>query len=301
MKTEVSMKSPTKTNNKFYSSIRKNIFNILLVVPLVLFVFSFTIIPIFKTFLLSFQDQVSSLWTLNNYRYVFSRGVLSEAVVNTFTISALGLIFQIVVGYLIASMLRKNFIGKGLARTLVLLPMGVPTMVSGVAMLYLFSLSGYINEVLFRLNLIKIPIDWTATKAMSMCVVVVADSWKVMPMVVMLFLAGLESIPRELYEAGDVDGANSFKKFLYITMPQLKATVTMTVLTRLVDLLRIFELPKVLLGQSTPFLGTLAYEEYSYGNTAYSAVISTVLLIIIIIVVSVYMYTFERDKKVIKR
>lgn len=295
------MNNTLSKKDRLQHFLRKNGLNIILVVPLVVFVFSFTIIPIIKTIILGFQDQITSQWTLGNYKYVFERGVFLESISNTLIISAMGLVLQMAVGYTLASMLRKNFVGKGLARTLVMLPMGIPTMVSGVAMLYLFSLSGYVNEILFRLNMISLPIDWTATKVRSMCVVAIADSWKVMPLVVMLFLSGLESIPRELYEAANVDGAGNFAKFRYITLPQLKATVTMTVLTRLVDLLRIFELPKVLLGQSTPFLGTIAYEEYSYGNNGYSAVASTVLLLIIMAVVALYMLIFEREKKVAKR
>ena len=277
--------------------LKKHGLNTVLVAPLMIFVFSFTIVPIFQTILLSFKDQITSEWTLRNYAYVFGRSFFSEAVINTLFVSAIGLLIQMVIGYLLASMLRKNFVGKGLARTLVMLPMGIPTMVSGVAMLYLFGMSGYLNEILYRLNVTPIPIDWTANRLRSRFVVAVADSWKVMPMVVMLFLSGLESIPLELYEAADVDGAGKFDCFRYITIPQLKATVTMTVLTRLVDLLRIFELPKVLLGGTTPFLATMSYEEYSYGNNAYSAVASTVLLALILVIVMAYMFAFEREKK----
>ena len=277
--------------------LKKHGLNTVLVAPLMIFVFSFTIVPIFQTILLSFKDQITSEWTLRNYAYVFGRSFFSEAVINTLFVSAIGLLIQMVIGYLLASMLRKNFVGKGLARTLVMLPMGIPTMVSGVAMLYLFGMSGYLNEMLYRLNVTPIPIDWTANRLRSLFVVAVADSWKVMPMVVMLFLSGLESIPLELYEAADVDGAGKFDCFRYITIPQLKATVTMTVLTRLVDLLRIFELPKVLLGGTTPFLATMSYEEYSYGNNAYSAVASTVLLALILVIVMAYMFAFEREKK----
>ena len=277
--------------------LKKHGLNTVLVAPLMIFVFSFTIVPIFQTILLSFKDQITSEWTLRNYAYVFGRSFFSEAVINTLFVSAIGLLIQMVIGYLLASMLRKNFVGKGLARTLVMLPMGIPTMVSGVAMLYLFGMSGYLNEILYRLNVTPIPIDWTANRLRSLFVVAVADSWKVMPMVVMLFLSGLESIPLELYEAADVDGAGKFDCFRYITIPQLKATVTMTVLTRLVDLLRIFELPKVLLGGTTPFLATMSYEEYSYVNNAYSAVASTVLLALILVIVMAYMFAFEREKK----
>lgn len=278
--------------------LKKNGFNILLILPLIVFIFSFTIVPIIRTVLISFQDPATSAWTANNYKSVITRGIFGEAIFNTLAITVIGLILQMTLGYLIATMLRQTFVGKGLARTLVLLPMGVPTMVSGVAMLYLFSTSGYINEVLYRLSLAPIPIDWTATKLRSLLVIAVADSWKVMPMVVMLFLAGLEAIPTEIYEAANVDGAGTMAKFWHITLPQLKATVTMTVLTRVVDLLRIFELPKVLVGQSTPFLATIAYEEYSYNNHANSAVASTLLLMIILVIVSLYMFFVERERKV---
>lgn len=286
-----------KPKQSFRTLFKKNGMNFLFIMPLIIFVFSFTIIPIIRTFIIGFQDQTTGAWTLSNYAYVLKRSIFGEAVFDTLAIAVIGLVIQMVAGYLIASLLRKTFVGKGIARTLVLLPMGVPTMVSGVAMLYLFSSSGYINEVLYRLQLIGAPIDWTATKMGSLFVVAVADTWKVMPMVVMLFLSGLESIPRELYEAANVDGGNKFQQFRFITLPQLKATVTMTVLTRLVDLLRIFELPKVLLGESTPFLATLAYQEKSYGNTAYSSVASTILLVIILILVTAYMLIFEREKK----
>ncbi|WP_367566450.1 carbohydrate ABC transporter permease [Lacrimispora sp.] len=278
--------------------LKKNGFNILLILPLIVFIFSFTIVPIIRTVLISFQDSTTSAWTVDNYKSVITRGIFGEAIFNTLAITVIGLILQMTLGYLIATMLRQTFVGKGLARTLVLLPMGVPTMVSGVAMLYLFSTSGYINEVLYRLSLAPIPIDWTATKLRSLLVIAVADSWKVMPMVVMLFLAGLEAIPTEIYEAANVDGAGIMAKFWHITLPQLKATVTMTVLTRVVDLLRIFELPKVLVGQSTPFLATIAYEEYSYNNHANSAVASTLLLMIILVIVSLYMFFVERERKV---
>jgi len=278
--------------------LKKNGFNILLILPLIVFIFSFTIVPIIRTVLISFQDPASSAWNVDNYKSVITRGIFGEAIFNTLAITVIGLILQMTLGYLIATMLRQTFVGKGLARTLVLLPMGVPTMVSGVAMLYLFSTSGYINEVLYRLSLAPIPIDWTATKLRSLLVIAVADSWKVMPMVVMLFLAGLEAIPTEIYEAANVDGAGTMAKFWHITLPQLKATVTMTVLTRVVDLLRIFELPKVLVGQSTPFLATIAYEEYSYNNHANSAVASTLLLMIILVIVSLYMFFVERERKV---
>jgi trehalose transport system permease protein len=124
-----------------------------------------------------------------------------------------------------------------------------------------------------------------------------ADSWKVMPIVVLLLLAGLESIPLELYEAASMDGGGKWHKMRYITLPLLKSTITMTVLLRMVDLLRIFELPATLLGRVTPYLGTLAYDEYKYLNYNSSAAVSTTLLVLIIILAFIYMTVFERETK----
>lgn len=289
------MNQATQSKGTIQRFFKKHGFSILLVLPLVIFIFSFTLVPIFQTITLSFKTSASNV-SLDNYQNIIHRGNFIEATTNTLLITALGLTLQMTIGYFLASLLRKTFVGKGLARTLVLLPMGVPTIVSGIAMLYIFSTNGYLNEILYRLNISSIPIDWTATRFRSLIVIAIADTWKVMPMVVLLILSGLESIPRETYEAADVDGAGKMAQFFNITLPQLKATVTMTVLTRVVDLFRIFELPKVLNGYM-PFSATIAYDEYSRNNYGNSAAASTLLLLMIVIVVSLYMFFVEREKK----
>lgn len=284
-----------KSQSAFKRFAKRNWFSAVLILPMLVFIFSFTLIPIFQTITLSFKDQNTSAFTLENYKYMFSQRSFGGAVVNSLSITAISLVIQISLGYVIALVLKQTFIGKGIARAIVLIPTGVPTLVSGVAMLYVFSTSGYLNEIFYRLSIMSTPIDWMSNKITSLFMVALADSWKVIPMVVLLILSGLESIPKELYEASAIDGVNRRQNFRYITLPQLKATMTMTILMRMVDLLKIFEMPQVLLGRSTPFLGTLAYSEYSYGNYNYSAVVSTVLLLVIIICVALYFLIFGKE------
>lgn len=272
--------------------LKKYWLEILFVMPLVIFVLGFTVRPIISTFVMGFKDT-SGQWSMENYKYVFNRHSFYQALRNTLTFSAIALVIQFGLGFGLALLLKQSFVGKGIARACVLLPMGVPTLVSGVAMLYVFGANGYLNEIIYRLGISTVPVNWTGGFLRSLFVVAIADSWKVMPMVVLLMLSGLESIPETLYEAAEIDGANGFKKFIYITVPQLKATITMTVLMRVVDLLKCFEMPQVMLGKGTPFMGTLAFDEYKYGNNGYSAVISTVLFLIITIVVCTYMYLVE--------
>lgn len=129
-----------------------------------------------------------------------------------------------------------------------------------------------------------------------MLVVVVADTWKVLPTMVLLLLAGLESIPQELYDAGEIDGASRWQAFRHITLPLLKPSITMSVLFRAVDAFRIFELPQVLVGQQIPYLATYAYEEYSNGNVNASGAASTILLVIILVFALFYLKVIDRGE-----
>lgn len=277
--------------------LKKHGLDLVFVLPLVIFILGFTMMPILQTFLMGFKAQYTAEWGFESYRYIFGRPQFKQAVINTLTLTFMALVIQIVMGFGLAMLLKQTFIGKGIARALVLLPLGVPTLVSGVAMTYIFGTSGYLNEIVYRLGISNIPINWTEGYLRSMFIVSIADSWKVMPMVVLLFLSGLESVPTDLYEAGNLDGTSGFQRLVYITIPQVKAVATMTILMRMVDLLRIFEMPQVLLGQGVPFMGTLAYTEYQYGNASYSAAVSTALMLLIVVMVSLYMSVFERERK----
>ena len=205
---------------------------------------------------------------------------------------------QFLLGLTLALALKKQFKGRGLYQSIVFLPWDFSGFVVGLIFRWSFNGEyGVVNNLLMKLGIIDNNIAWLGTPGYSLAVVIIAMIWMGIPFFAIMILAALQSIPADVYEAADVDGAGKFDCFRYITIPQLKATVTMTVLTRLVDLLRIFELPKVLLGGTTPFLATMSYEEYSYGNNAYSAVASTVLLALILVIVMAYMFAFEREKK----
>lgn len=262
--------------------LKKYYINIIFVIPLVLYILGFTLVPIVKTILLGFHDQYTGNWSLSSYAYLFGKADFNRAIFNTVFVTLVGLIIQLGIGLLIALALRNKFKGEGIVRAFVLLPMGIPTIVSGVALTYIFGTSGYFNELLYKLGLIGVPINWTAKGLRCLFVVAFADSWKVLPMIVLLLLAGLKSISADIYEASSIDGATKWQNFVHITLPMLKPTITMTVLMRAVDSFRIFELPKVLVGEVAPFLSTYAYDEYAYNNLSFSGAASTILLIIII-------------------
>lgn len=276
---------------------RRRGFELLLLLPLAAYVFGFTLLPVLRSIVFGFTTAAGK-FTLENYRVLFANSQFLVAVKNTLAITAIGLSLELTVGLGLALILTRDFKFRGLFRSLMLVPMGVPTIVSGVTLMYVFDTSGYLNELLFRLGLIKLPIDFATGGLRTILMVVAADMWKVTPIVVLLMLAGLESIPEELYESAAVDGATGWRAFWRITLPLLKPAITMTVILRGVDTFRIFELPLVLAGRVNPVLATFAYTEYNnYHNNHTSGAAASFLMGLIVICVIAYLLLVERERR----
>jgi trehalose transport system permease protein len=202
---------------------------------------------------------------------------------------------QILVGLGVAMVLHKLVLGRGIVRTIILTPLGVPTIVSGVMFTYLFGSTGYVNEFLHRLGLVAAPIEWMQGGWSSLGVLLLADLWKVTPLVTLILLAGLESIPDSAREAAAVDGAAGWRQFWYIILPLLRPALSMAVIIRAIDAFRIFELPMILTGKSTPVLGTIAYGEYhDYDNPFSSAAAASLLMGLIAVCIVSYLYLVAR-------
>ena len=153
-----------------------------------------------------------------------------------------------------------------------------------------FGTVGYLNEVLLRAHVIRAPVDWVGERALAVVTVAVADAWKVTPLVLLILLAGLQTIPGQLYEAARTDGASPWRQFRAVTLPLLRPALTMALIVRGVDAFRIFALPLALAGGGLPVLSTYAYTEYlEYGNPHTAAASSVILLAMILVTVLAYL------------
>jgi trehalose transport system permease protein len=158
-------------------------------------------------------------------------------------------------------------------RTLVLLPLGVPTVVSAAVMLLVFARAGYLNALLLAgadaLGALGIewqfePVAWTVEGGLpTLLTVAVADTWKVLPVVTLILLAGLQAIPEEVEEAARVDGATGWRRLVSIILPLLAPYLTAAVILRAIDAFRIFEVALVLAGRVEPVLGTFIWSRYA--------------------------------------
>jgi len=269
----------------------KRALNVLFLAPLTVYLLGLTLSPVAYTIVLSFQDRASQDFpSLANYRAVLGHFQFSRALLNTLVITALGLSLELLFGLAMALALASRFLGRGWVRALMLIPLGVPTIVSAANMRYVFGTVGYLNEFLYRMGLIELPVDWGDGGFKTLLTVVVADMWKVTPLVMLILLAGLEAIPGELYEAASTDGASQWQKFRYVTLPLLKSSITMALIIRGIDAFRIFALPLTLVGRSAPVLSTYAYFEYlDYNNPYTSAAGATLLLLMILTAVVAYL------------
>jgi trehalose transport system permease protein len=268
--------------------------DIVLVTPLFLYVFFFMLVPVVQSIYLSFTLEGAGKPTFDNYRTVINRSQFRDAFVNTLGISIIGVTMEMTVGIIIALMLARAFRGRGLFRSIVLVPLGVPTIVAGAAMLYFIGFNGYLNEILLDLGIIDVPIYWQQSGLRGMFAIALADLWKTTPLVVLILLAGLESIPGDVYEAASVDGADGWRRFWDHTIPLLMPSITMALILRVIDAFRIFDIALVLAGQAIPVMSSFVYFDYQAGSINTAAAAAVILLLMILVFVVAYILLVAR-------
>ncbi|MBW2305386.1 MAG: sugar ABC transporter permease [Deltaproteobacteria bacterium] len=262
----------------------------LLVLPMALYVAGFTFYPLAEAVVMGFVDRFTHEFTLSNYYAVIQHYQFRESLRNTLIVTGAGLFLELSLGLVIALILAERFPGSGGIRALLLLPLGIPTVVSATNMRYIFDTSGFLNSALVRLGLLEHPVDFAGGVALPLMTILVADLWKVTPLIMLILLAGLEAIPKELYRAASMDGAGPWQRFRHVTLPLLKPSITMALIIRGIDAFRIFELPLILTGRHTPLLATYTYfEYYDHNNVHTSAASGTILLVIIFVFITFYL------------
>lgn len=264
---------------------------LLLILPLVLFLFCFTLVPIIGVVGLSLSPEAGG-WhlTLRHYAALFVQPQFRAAFGNTLIIAAASLAIELGLGLVLALILSGSRRSLRFFRPLLLLPLAIPTVVAGVAMRFLFSNTGWLNRILLDLHLAREPVFWMSGGSRSLFMIALADAWKVTPMVMLILLAGLQSIDRSLYNAARIDGAGSWYTFRRVTLPLLMPSITAAVIIRGIDAFRIFALPLILMGENLKVIGTYSYLEYTQYNNPYaSAASSVILLAMILAAVTLYL------------
>jgi trehalose/maltose transport system permease protein len=200
---------------------------------------------------------------------------------------------------MIALVLNAEFHGRALVRAAILIPWAIPTIVSAKLWAWLFNDQfGMVNDILLRLGLIEQKIAWTANVDTAMWAVLIVDIWKTTPFMALLCLAGLQMIPRDMYEAAKIDGIHPVKVFFRVTLPLVKPALMVAVIFRLLDALRIFDLIYVLTPNSsaTKTMSVISRENlFEFNKFAYGSAQSTLLFLIIALSVILYIWLGRVD------
>lgn len=206
-----------------------------------------------------------------------------------------------VIGLVCAILMNKPIKGKGIFRALLLLPWVIPTVVAANTWIWILnSETGLINIILQNLHIIKEPILFLSDTTIVKITAVIIGGWKNFPFMMLVILAGLQSIPSEVYESAYVDGANKFKAFWYITFPLLKSVTMISTVLMTIWTFNNFDLI-YLLTKGGPVDATTTISIYAY-NTAffrndmgYASAISVVMMVCMMIMCSVYMKLLKKE------
>jgi len=201
------------------------------------------------------------------------------AVSTTVVFTVITVIFEVVLGTVMALVMHRAFRGRSLVRAAILVPWAIPTAVTALMWKYMFQPHGVINAVLGT------HIIWTGSEWPARWAVIIADVWKTTPFIALLVLAGLQVIPDELYESAKVDGASAWQRFFSLTLPLVKPALLVAALFRILDVLRIFDLPYILTGgaNNTTTLSILAVDELRASPNS-AAALSTITFVFIFVV-----------------
>jgi trehalose/maltose transport system permease protein len=201
---------------------------------------------------------------LDNYIDALSSTEFWEAMKTTvlFTVISVGL--ELVIGLGMALVMHQAFRGRALLRAVVLVPWAILTVVTAITWRTIFEPElGFVNTTLSALSLPGADVVWLGEEGYALGVMIFADVWKTAPFMALLLLAGLQGIPEDLYDAAKVDGASAWQRFRSVTLPLLVPAITVALIFRTLDALRVFDLPYVLTkgANGTETLSLIAQQE----------------------------------------
>lgn len=243
-------------------------------------------ISLFNTNLLNKWDFVG----IEYYLQAFKDPEFLHKIGLTFKFTALVVVGNLIVGTLLAVILNMKLPGRLFFRAILILPWLFPEVVVSLLWKWLFNpLYGLINHILDGLNLIDEPIAWLDKPEFAMTGVVIACIWKGYPLVMILVLAGLQSISKDLYEAAEIDGANKWKAFLNITIPGLMPVLLVTIILETVWWFKHFTIVWLLTSggpvDATSVISIdiykIAFQDFRFGRAAATAVIVFLICLVI--------------------
>jgi multiple sugar transport system permease protein len=241
-------------------------------------------------------------FTVKSYQALAHDAEFKTSLVNTLIFVTATVGFHLLIGLGVALLLNMEIRAKHFFRVIAILPWTVPDVIGGLIWRFMFdTLPGIVNAVLLKTALIMEPIDWLGNPKLAFPCLVFAEIWRGYPFAMLIILAGLQAIPREQYEAAEIDGASKIRCFIHITLPNLKYMFVIALILDTIWECRLFGMVYSMTGggpgYSSQVLSVLTYKHYFvFFNTSYAAAIAVVLAVLMLIVSIPYLrMTMKRE------
>ncbi len=262
-----------------------------------------SVYPFFRTFYFALTDYNPAFPPLRftglaNFVRMGNDLAVSSSVSFTVMFVLFSTLLQLFFGVLVALLLNSSFQGRGMVRAVNLIPWAIPMVVAAMGFRWMFdSEYGIITDLIYRLTGLSIP--WLTTPLGAKAAVILANVWKSTPFLALVFLAALQGVPQDLFEAARVDGANKLQTFIKITLPLILAQVVTIGLFMIVWQLAAFDLVYTMTGGGPGYAtSVLAYNIYqaAFGglNFGYASAISLVLFVLVFIMGGLGLVLFRR-------
>ncbi|WP_158629333.1 carbohydrate ABC transporter permease [Roseitalea porphyridii] len=278
-----------------------------LIAPTVLIFCAVILYPLISAIYLSlfsiFTPTLEGNWVgVDNYAVLLASGRFWNALANTLIWTIGTLILQIVCGVGVALLLNQSIVFRSLARSLVLFPYFLSTVVAVLVWRWLFNdLYGILNHLMLAAGLIDMPVNWLGAMPNAMISIIVVGAWKYFPFVVIAVLARLQTIPDPLYEAARIDGAGPIARFFDVTLPQLREVLIVIILLRAIWDFKEFDLIWLMTGggpiNSTQTLPLVVYQEaFGLNQMGMAAAYAVTMMIVMLAFMLIYLrQTRDRD------
>jgi len=269
-----------------------------LLAPMLLIMAIVTGYPLVNTIKLAFTDarltgrQSLVKWVgLENFGYVFTDP--------NFTF--LSVAVEILLGVLVALLLNQQFVGRAIVRALLVLPLALPTIVNAIMFRLIYNPEyGSWNALLLKLGLIDAYRSWLGETSTAMNMVILADVWKNYPLVTLIVLAALQTIPRELYEAASIDGAGAWVRFWKVTFPGILGPLSVALILRMIDSFKVFDIMYVMTrggpADATKTVSFFVYQEsFAYLRAGSGAAYALVVTLASAVLIAFYIMLLRRQ------
>lgn len=276
----------------------------LFILPAAIVLLIFFFIPFFQTFLLSFLDYSKNIYSpefigLTNYAKLFQNPIFYKVLWNTFIYLFVAVPVLAIVPLFLAILINQKIRGVTLYKILIYLPVIVSIVVAAIAFKWLYADQGILNYIVALIGLQ--PAGWLTDPNFALYSVIIVTIWKGIGYYMIIYLAALMSVPKELYEACDIDGAGFFTKHLTVTIPHIMPTIALVTTISAISAMKVFaEIYVMTKGGPLNSSKTIVYYIYERAfenlDLGYASAMAVVLLIIVMAFSLVNILCFEKNK-----